>query len=546
MSGPGPDRPSVRGPQRAVIVGAGPAGLTAAHELLTRTGIRPLVLEAGDGVGGISRTFVHHGNRIDLGGHRFFSKSRRVMKWWQDRMPVRDPAAGPIRIRYQNRAADVMPAGATGDGGMGDDGAGDDGRPGLMVRDRVSRILFRGRFFDYPLALSFSTLGNLGLATTVRAGASYLGAKVAPRRPERTLEDFLINRFGRHLYGTFFRDYTRKVWGVPCHEIPADWGAQRIKGLSVAKLLRHALRALVGAVDRSPAQSGTETSLIERFLYPPLGPGQMWDRVADEVRELGGDIRLNHQVVRLHATESRVWRVEVAAGPDGRVEGFEADWVFSTMPIRDLIAGLQPAPPGPVREVAAGLVYRDFMTVGLLLRRLAVHGGVAPGDLAAKLADNWIYVQEPGVSVGRIQIFNNWSPALVADPDTIWIGLEYFLNESDRLWSLADDRVVEFAVTEMAKIGFLAAADVIDATVIRQPKAYPAYFGSYHRLPEVVAYLDRFENLFAIGRNGQHRYNNQDHSMLAAMVAVDLIVAGRADKSDVWRVNTETDYLEQD
>jgi protoporphyrinogen oxidase len=501
--------------QKAIIIGAGPAGLTAAFELLERTDIVPMVIEASDNVGGISRTYVFKGNRLELGGHRFFSKSDRVMAWWQRFLPVE----------------------------AGDSDGTDDDR--MLVRKRVSRILFRGKLFDYPLTLSPATVGKLGLAATARAGFSYIGARLFPIRPERTLEEFVVNRFGRYLFSVFFKEYTEKVWGVECKEIPADWGAQRIKGVSVSRVLRHALRKLLTRGDTSIGQKSTETSLIERFLYPKHGPGQMWETVAERVRERGGDVVLNTRAQGIEVKDGRVVAVTVEDGASGEARRLTGDYFFSTMPVRELIAGLTPPPPEAVREVAEGLMYRDFMTVGILARRLCIGGGVSGGTLAKKLPDNWIYVQEPGVAVGRIQVYNNWSPHMVADPETVWLGMEFFVNETDALWTSADHDVVAVAVAELEKLGFVAADDVIDALVVRQKKAYPAYFGTYARLGEIRHYLSTMDNLFLLGRNGQHRYNNQDHSMLTAMTAVDGIAAGAPDHDAVWRVNTEDEYHEE-
>ncbi len=514
----------------AVIVGAGPAGLTAALELLRRTDIQPVVIEAEDINGGISQTRNFKGNRIDIGGHRFFSKSDRVMDWWRDILPV-DPEAGQgeIEIRYQNKQRRL-------------DLAGDATEPEhpdeiLMVRSRTSRIYYGRRFYDYPISLSVGTLRNLGLMRTIRIGLSYLRAVLRPIPDEKNLEDFLINRFGRELYETFFRDYTHKVWGRACADIPAEWGAQRIKGLSVSRAIGHALKKLVSPV-ASLSQKNTETSLIEYFLYPKLGPGQMWDVVARKVMEQGGEIHYQQRVSGMHRDGARITSVSVTA-LDGTVREVPCDYCFSTMPMRELAGALSPGLPAEVAQIAAGLPYRDFVTVGLLMSKLRI---AAPdGSL---VPDNWIYIQEPDVRLGRLQIFNNWSPYMVADPDKVWVGLEYFCNEGDEFWAMDDESLIRLAVDELASIDIINADDVLDHVVIRMPKAYPAYFGSYDRLPRLVEALDEIENLYLVGRNGMHRYNNQDHSMLAAMTAVDNIVAGRQDKSNIWSVNTEDSYHE--
>jgi len=512
----------------AVIIGAGPAGLTAALEFLRRSDIRPIILEATERIGGISCTIEYKGNRMDIGGHRFFSKADRVMNWWTELMPV-SAADSNHTIQYQNRLRSVASSGAAADSDLV-----------MLVRPRKSRIYFLRSFFDYPLALNAKTLGQLGLWRTLKIGLSYIHTKFFPRKDEKTLEDFLINRFGRELYYTFFKSYTEKVWGVPCDKISAEWGAQRIKGLSLRTAVAHFLRQTFGRSGRSDiAQKKTETSLIEKFLYPKYGPGQLWEHVARLVTEKGGDVRRCWRVDRLRVEGNRVVSVE-ATDCAGRRESIRADYVFSTMPVRDLVRSLDVPVPTEITEIAEGLIYRDFITVGLLVDRLAV---TEPDG--SMLKDTWIYIQEPDVLVGRLQIFNNWSPYMVADPDKVWIGLEYFCYESDDLWKMPDEEIASFAIAEVEKIGILHASDVRDSHVVRVPKTYPAYFGTYDRFDEIVKYVSGFENLFLVGRNGMHKYNNQDHSMLTAMTAVDNIIAGSSDKSSLWQINTEQEYHEE-
>lgn len=517
----------------AVIAGAGPAGITAAYELLQRPGIQPIVFEAEAQVGGISRTIEYRGNRMDLGGHRFFSKSDWVMRWWQQMLPVsaEDLARNPdSTLHYHGQRAHFAAA--------RESAHSQDTNRVMLIRQRLSRIFYRRRFFDYPLKLNGNTLLGLGPAYTAAVATSYLQARVAPRRPEVTLEDFFINRFGDKLYRTFFKDYTEKVWGVPCAQISAEWGAQRIKGLSITTALRHALAKPFQS--RDARQKTTETSLIERFLYPRLGPGQMWQVVAERVRAQGGALHLNHRVVGLQRQGARIAAVEVEDTTTGarRLQG--CDYFLSTLPVNQLTDFLQPADPEVVR-VAAGLPHRDFMTAGLLVKRMQCAGATAPNGMPP---DNWIYIQEPDVKLGRLQIFNNWSPALVADPNTVWLGLEYFCNAGDALWQMNDATFLSVAAQELAQIGLIRPEDVIDGTVVRVPKAYPAYFGAYRDMHRVRDYLDGIENLFPIGRNGMHRYNNQDHSMLAAKAAVDLINSGSRSKQSLWAVNSEDDYHE--
>lgn len=516
----------------AAIIGAGPAGLTAAFELLHRSNIKPIVLEKSQYMGGISRTVNYGGNRIDIGGHRFFSKSDRVMNWWTSVMPVEHTKNGNHRLAYHNQERTLTAA----NGNHPDPAAAD---LVMLVRARQSRILFLRKLFDYPLKLNVHTLRQLGAARTLRAGFSYLYSSLRPIREEKTLEDFLINRFGRQLYLTFFKSYTEKVWGVPCDQISAEWGAQRIKGFSLRAALVHYLRKLSRPASADIRQKEVETSLIEEFLYPKLGPGQLWEEIAGRVRSMGGEIRTGWTVSKIHVAGECITGV-TARHDCGECRYVPADYVFSTMPVRELIQALETRVPEEVQEVSSGLTYRDFITVGLLLDRLKIRDKDGQGAMK----DNWIYIQEPDVLVGRIQIFNNWSPYLVKDPSKVWIGLEYFCYENDELWKRSDEQMIELAAQEAEKIGVLSRSDLLDATVIRMEKTYPAYFGTYNRFHVIRKYVDRFPNLFLIGRNGMHKYNNQDHSMLTAMTAVDNILVGRTDKDNIWAVNTEMDYHE--
>jgi protoporphyrinogen oxidase len=515
----------------AVIIGAGPAGLTAALELLRRSDIRPIILEADNCVGGISRTVNYKGNRIDIGGHRFFSKSDWVMDWWREILPVESASGQPVPISYQNKTRTV-----TGDGSHGDQV--------LMVRGRLSRIYYLRRFFDYPLKLTPATLTNLGLVRVMRVGSSYVWARLFPRKPERSLEDFLINRFGRQLYLTFFKDYTEKVWGVPCQEISAEWGAQRIKGLSISKAVMHALGKLFKR-GGDVAQKDTNTSLIEQFLYPKFGPGQMWEAVAEQVQARGGDLRFHHQVKGLALEEGQVRSVRAHDKATGQDVDIPCDFVISTMPVRDLVRGMNDKVPADIKDIALSLPYRDFITVGLLVRKMRPNPQSRSTQANHMPPDNWIYIQESDVKVGRLQIFNNWSPGMVTDPDHIWMGLEYFCNEGDTLWQMPDEALQALAREEMARMNLIDASDVMDSIVIRMPKAYPAYFGSYAQFDRVRDFLDGISNLFLVGRNGMHRYNNQDHSMLTAKLAVDNMIAGVTDKANIWQVNIDDDYHEE-
>lgn len=516
----------------AVIIGAGPAGLTAAYELLQRTDIKPILLEADDCVGGISRTVLYNGNRMDIGGHRFFSKNDRVVEWWNTIMPMQGaPSRDEILIGEVMR--DLSTAGA--------DPEHDDRV--MLRRRRVSRIFFNRRFFDYPISLKFSTFRNLGLWRTVCASFGYLLARIVPRR-ERTLEDFYINRFGKTLYSLFFETYTKKVWGKHPSEIGADWGSQRVKGLSITGIIKNAIRRLFPRVDTS--QKGVETSLIENFLYPKYGPGQLWEIVANEVSAAGGEVQLNSRVVQVNVENGKAVSVDVVLS-DGSQQRLHCDYLFSTMPLAQLVPSLQGIlVPDAVADVAQGLPFRDFITVGLLLDSVKIKNETKLRTFANRPPDTWIYIQERDVKVGRIQIFNNWSPYMVADyENTLFIGLEYFCNEGDELWQMSDELLSFMAVDELVKMDIIEHSALLDSVCVRMKKAYPAYFGTYDRLSEVCCFIDSIDNIYCLGRNGQHRYNNMDHSMLTAMVAVDNIVNNVSDKSNIWSVNTESDYHEE-
>lgn len=519
--------------ETAIIIGAGPAGLTAALELLETTEVKPIVLESTGDIGGISKTIEHNGNRIDIGGHRFFSKSTRVMDWWRRILPLQGaPSRDDLKLGRS------IP--------LSDDPRADPEKTDnvMLVRERLSRIYFLRSFFDYPISLSLRTVKNLGFHRMLRIGLSYFAARLKPIKPEKSLEDFFVNRFGRELYLTFFRDYTEKVWGVPCDEIRPEWGAQRIKGLSVSKAVFNAVKSLF-VKDASIEQKSTETSLIRQFMYPKFGPGQLWERVAVQIQAKGGEIHLHHEVTGIETVDKRVTGVVVTNGDDGGTTVLTADYVFSSMPARTLMGGMRPPPPAKVKEVSNGLKYRDFITVGLLVKRLKIRNGTGRKTINDIIPDNWMYIQERDVKLGRLQIFNNWSPYMVKDENTVWLGLEYFCDEGDALWDMADDNLIQFAARELAKIDVIYEFDVLDGVAIRMPKAYPAYFGSYDHFHVIRQYVDQFENLFLIGRNGAHSYNNQDHSMLSAMEAVRNVKDGVIDKTNIWSVNTETDYHEQ-
>ena len=539
----------------AVIAGAGPAGLTAALELLRTTDVKPVIFEAENVIGGISRTARYKGNRMDIGGHRFFSKSDTVMDWWQGILPLQGVASkDDIAIGRKVPLTEGGPDPEKTDYVM-------------LCRSRLSRILFLRKLFNYPISLNGDTIRNLGLWRMMKIGLSYIKVQLLPARKENSLEDFMINRFGVELYRTFFRDYTEKVWGVPCSKISPDWGGQRIKGLSITKTVVHAVKQIFAGKKKDDAsadgaanaadirQKDTETSLIGQFLYPKFGPGQLWETVAEKVQEMGGEIHMNAKVVGVNRDDmgKRVLSVVVEnLAEDGAIayETVPCDYFLSTMPVKELVAAMDSEKmpvPAEVRRVSDGLVYRDFITVGLLLDKLEIKNPAKPGTPESKLkfvADNWIYVQESDVKLGRIQIFNNWSPYLVADPEKVWIGLEYFATEGDEMWRMPDDDFIKFAIAELDKIDVARPESVRDAVVFHIKKAYPAYFGTYGEFDKVRSYLDPIDNMFLMGRNGMHKYNNMDHSMLAAMEVVKCIRENSTDKTALWSVNSEEEYHE--
>lgn len=512
-------------PKTAIIIGAGPAGLTAAYQLLTTTDIKPLILEESDFIGGISRTATHNGNRMDIGGHRFFSKSEQVNDLWRKLMPLQGaPSFDDIKT---NTEKELVPGGP--------DPEIDE--KVLLLRNRVSRIFYLRKFFDYPISLKPETFINMGFSRTVKAGFGYLHSCVF-KKDEDSLENFYINRFGKPLYEMFFEDYTEKLWGVNPSNISADWGAQRVKGLSLTKAVLNVL------TKPFKKKEEVETSLIEQFYYPKKGPGQLWETLAQEVEALGGKILKSNCVKTISIRDKQIQSVGVET-PDGFTE-YRADYYISTMPVKDLVEGMGEQAPKIVADIAGELPYRDFITVGLLVDKLLLENKTKHKTLGNIVPDCWIYIQERDVKIGRLQIFNNWSPYMVKDPEnTVWVGLEYFCSEGDEMWNMTDNDFIVFAADELAKIGIINKEDIKDAVRIKVKKAYPAYFGSYKEFDKVREYLDSISNLFCIGRNGMHRYNNMDHSMLTAIEAVNCIKRGSNDKSAIWNVNTEQEYHEE-
>ena len=482
--------------KKIIIIGAGPAGLTAGYELIKTGKYEVTILEQSDSIGGISKTVNHNGNRMDMGGHRFFSKSAKVNEWWNNMLPKE------LDSELTDKA--------------------------MLVRKRVSRIFYDHKLYDYPVKLNKTTLTNMGAGRTIKVGCSYLKAMIH-KLPETSLENFYINRFGEKLYEMFFKGYTEKLWGRAPKEISADWGAQRVKGLSIKSILKGIIQ-----------KKNTETSLIEEFLYPKYGPGQMWETTADRFISLGGKIEMNCRVKNVISDEpGRVNTVRYEA--DGREVTVSADYVLSSMPLSELISGMNDVPE-IVKAVAQGLPYRDFLTIGLLVDKLALKSTENPQKL---IPDCWLYVQDDSVKLGRIQVFNNWSPYMVKNSNKVWLGLEFFCKENDNFWNKTDKELAEQGISELKKIGMLDDECVVsDYHCERVKKAYPAYFDTYKDIDKIIEFLDKYENLYCIGRNGQHRYNNMDHSMMTAFEAVNNIMTGKTTKENVWNVNTEKEYHE--
>ena len=512
--------------KNVVIIGAGPAGLTAGLELLRRAKneYRVTILEASDRIGGISATVKYNGNRMDIGGHRFFSKDEKVNEWWESLLKMQGAPSYDDKLLSKNRA--LAP--------NGPDPEAEDKT--MLLRQRISRIYYLNKFFDYPVSLKLQTILNLGFARTVKSGFSYLNA-MAFKKYETSLENFYINRFGKELYSMFFEGYTEKLWGRHPSEISADWGAQRVKGISVTEVLKNAVSKVIPSKNAS-----TEASLIEEFKYPKFGPGQLWETAAEEFEASGGKIIFNANADKLNIEDGRIKSV-FANGTE-----YTGDIFISSMPLKDLVNGLSgEETPESIKEIANGLPYRDFVTVGLLVDKLAIKNKTDIRTIGNIIPDCWIYVQDKGVKLGRIQIFNNWSPYLVKNVNnTVWLGLEYFCNEGDDFWNMQESDCVEFAVSELKKIGIIDnSVKVLDSHREKIQKAYPAYFDTYKDLPKLIEYLDGFENLYCVGRNGQHRYNNMDHSMMTAFKTVNNILSGKTDKSNIWNVNTEKEYHEE-
>ncbi len=514
--------------KKVLIIGAGPAGLTAAYELLDKSkDFEVIVFEESDCFGGISRTVNYKGNRMDMGGHRFFSKVPEVNEWWEKMLPTQ--GAMPYDDVTLGRTSTVV-----------DGGPDPETQDRVMLRrNRLSRIFFNSKFFDYPVSLKFETIKNMGFGTTIVVGFSYLKT-VFFKREEKSLEDFYINRFGKKLYSMFFENYTENLWGRHPSEISPEWGAQRVKGLSIRAIIKDIFGKIFNKKNRK-----VETSLIEEFAYPKLGPGQLWDITAADFEKMGGTIIKNAKVVNIIKNADNTLSGLVYE-KDGERITVNGDFVISSMPVKDLVLGMNDVPE-EFSKIAEGLPYRDYMTVGVLIPKLKLKNQTKIKTIANIVPDNWVYVHDRSVTMGRFQIYNNWSPYMVKDiENSVWIGLEYFCNEGDKMWSMSDAEFAKEAIKEMVTLGLIDNEnEVLDSHVERVKKAYPAYFDTYAQMDDLRDYLNTIPNLFCVGRNGQHRYNNIDHSMCTSFETVKNILSGETAKDNIWNVNTEKEYHEE-
>ncbi|MBR3211158.1 MAG: NAD(P)/FAD-dependent oxidoreductase [Bacilli bacterium] len=511
--------------KKVIIIGAGPAGLTAGYQLLKESNEYDVtVIEASSDIGGISKTVKYKDYRMDIGGHRFFSKSDEVMTFWNEIMPVEGEI--PYDYKETGRTTKIMEGGPKPDQ---EDNV-------MLIRNRISRIFYLNHFFDYPISLKWQTFKNMGLFRTISSVFSYIKSRIFKKK-EDSLENFYINRFGKKLYSMFFENYTEKLWGRHPKEISADWGSQRVKGLSITTILKNMLMKIFHIKKKN-----VETSLIEEYYYPKYGPGHFWETVAKKTEEMGGKIIMKTPITNIKFKDNKIVSVS------SKDQVFTADYYISSMPIKDLINGMSGNKEisSDIKRIANGLPYRDFITIGCLIPKLKIKNETKIKTLGNIVPDCWIYVQDTRVKLLRLQIFNNWSPYLLKNPKKeVWIGAEYTCQEGDKLWNMSAKEFSEFALEELETIGIIDKKSVKDYHVEKIKKAYPSYFDTYYEIDKVINYLNQFDNLYCIGRNGQHRYNNMDHSMMTAFETVRNIRNNVKKKDNIWEVNTEKEYHEE-
>lgn len=498
----------------ALIIGVGPAGLTAAYELLQKTDIQPILIEKSDHVGGMCVSVPYHGNLMDVGGHRYFTKFERIKKWWLQFLPLQTmPSSDDIAL---NRDLKITLAPDFDPQKMDDV---------MLKRYKLSRIYYLRRFFDYPVSLNFDTIFGLGLKRMTKIFFSYIKAKALPIKEEKTAEDFLINTFGRELYQTFFKDYTEKLWGIECREISAEWGRERIRGIYFWETLISLFKNIF--IRKSKPE--------DPFLYPKLGPGQLWDKVAEKITAQGGEFIFNSEVIDLDNQNGKINTITIRTN-DGKTEKLSADYIICSLPIQNLIKMLHNVPQN-VQEVAEGLMYRNFRAAAILLNKMTLKNTSKLPSVNNILPDTWVYIQESDVQMGRMQIYNNWSPYLLQNQNNVWIGFEYFGGDNDKIWNMSAAEFEKLAVSEGCKIGIIEEKDVLDVTSYKLEKAYPAYFGTYKRFDEIKNYLDTLSNLYPVGRNGLHKYINIDHVVLSGIAAADNIAQNMPDKDNIWNID---------
>ncbi len=517
--------------KKVVIIGAGPAGLTAAYYLLKNNkDLDVTILEQDSIVGGISKSLEFDGYRIDTGIHRFFSKNDEVNEIWQEILPLQNkPTYDEILL---NKTREYKDEGSNPE----------TDEKSFLIKDRITRIYYRRKFFDYPVTLNFNTLKNMGFINVIKGGFSYFKS-ICFKKPEDNLENFYINRFGKVLYQMFFESYTEKVWGRHPSQISADWGAQRVKGISISKVLGEWLKSVFKMKNKN-----TETSLINRFYYPKLGSGQMYEEMAKAIESMGGKILYKSKVNKIVLNNNSV--KQIYYDKENKTYDLNADIVISSMPIKELFSSFEGIDiPEDIANYALELPYRSFMSVGVITDKLNLENTTKVKTLMDVIPDSWIYVQEPEVKMGRLQVFNNWSPYIFKNKEEIaqkvFISFEYFCDEDDEYWNMNDEDFIKFATDEASKIGLIDKNKVEHSIRIKVPKAYPAYFDSYEHINEIENYIDSIQGLYCIGRNGQHRYNNMDHSMLTGVEVAKLILYNSNDKKVLWNINTEKEYHEE-